>query len=112
MKITFPSIAFCNLLRIFLITVPRLTIAKQIAAFCSITKAKQSVIFYFHPENVINPIFIKKRESIVEESGGQVHYIQPVCYESAVFSSSIALAEPDLESCEPQKARHKIKSTM
>jgi len=85
MKITFPSIAFCNLSGIFFVALTRLTIAQEIAAFCSAAAYNSQLSFSFYPENIVNPILIKKLESIVEELGGHVHYIQPICSESAVL---------------------------
>ena len=56
-----------------------------ISAFKSASRADQSFIFTFHPEKTVDPALIKKLQSIVEESGGQVHYIQLACSEITVL---------------------------
>lgn len=56
-----------------------------IAAFNSATQAQKSFIFTFHPENTADPALIEKLQSIVEDSGGHVHYIRLVCSEYAVL---------------------------
>jgi len=56
-----------------------------IAAFKSAANAQQSFIFTFHPEKNVAPSLIEKLQSIVEDCGGHVHYIQPKCAEAVTL---------------------------
>ncbi len=54
-------------------------------SFSLAARANRSFIFTFHPERSVEPSLIAKLAAVVEESGGQVHYIELVCAEDALL---------------------------
>ena len=57
----------------------RLRATIWLEAFQAAAAADRSFIFTFHPESTVEPALIAKLHGIIEDSGGEVHYIELVC---------------------------------